>query len=176
MINDVNNIDWDLLMSFFGRSPKDKDFDQFLLDLGIKKRHRGKFTFERIDIIKDSSLQLELWEKKYYEEEQVTNDFPLQSDNWYVLSGILISPDYTGTLPFGLKLNMKKDKIVELLGTPASGKLPSDDFYYHNKLVVTVTYESGNKDEMKELQISMPTTYNIEILKSGEIQVGNLSN
>lgn len=169
----TNNINWDLLMSFFGKSPMDEDFDQFLLELGIKKRPKGQHLYERIDITKDSSLQLALCAKEHYTEEQVTHDFPLQTENWYVLEAIIISPDYTGILPFGLKLNMKKNEVIQLLGMPASGKLPSSDFHYHDRFVVVVDYESGSKNQVEELQITTPTTFNVEILKSGGIQVND---
>lgn len=148
-------------INFLNCTSINPDFDEFMLQSGIKKRPQGKDALETF-YTPDKQVSLTFQEKEVIEDIQL---FPIIGKGKYVLINFEVHSSYIGALPYQLDFSDSEIELTEKLGELLE-KLElanrTNLTYYHNN--VLITFFVSKQGKINIISFSAPNIYDVKNL------------
>jgi len=143
------------LISFLGHSSIYPEFDNFLLENGIKERPK---KIEGTQWIRNEELGISLTFQlsDIFDEESLV---PQKSEGNFIFSGAEFPAVFKGKLPYELSLSLQKQDVDAKLGSPLRfrEKVPSATYFYDGYVIVLNWMKDSPKDRF--IRFSLPNIY-----------------
>lgn len=148
-------MDSTILLGYLGHSSIYPEFDDFMLQNGIKKRPKKN---ESSEAITDSAtgIVLRFQSSVVFDEESLISK---KSDGKFILTEVSFPRGCSASPPYGISLAMPKSEVDKILGTPKDEtiKIPLA-IYVYKGFVITINWNKASPSDAF-IRFALPNKY-----------------